>query len=149
MLPPAVHRDEERDERGQRVPALLRRHGRMRREALVDHTLHADAEKPLAHAPLAAGTRMREECRDAIPEHALVQKIDLPAALLFGGRTDELDPDLEILRLRGRGQKRTDDGHRDEVVAAAVPDVGSASYSASSATAGPAGPIRARNAVGR
>src|SRR5712692_6189524 len=96
----------------------------MRRESLIDDALHHDPEEPLAHAPVAAGARMREERGDGLPEDALVEEVDFPPAALFRRRTDELDPDLEILRVRGGGEERADDRHRDQVVTAAVPNVG-------------------------
>src|SRR5439155_403925 len=98
--------------------------GGVRREAFVDDPLHRDPEKPLAHAPVSAGARMREERRHGVLEHAFVEQVDLPAAALLRRRTHELDAGLEVVRSGGGREERADDRHRDEVVTAAVSHVG-------------------------
>src|SRR2546430_17267107 len=67
---------------------------------------------------------MREERRHGVLEHALVQQVDLPAAALLRRRTHELDAGLKIFRTGGGREERPDDLHRDEVVTAAVSDIG-------------------------
>src|SRR5438309_3237023 len=67
---------------------------------------------------------MREERRHGVLEHAFVEQVDLPAATLLRRRTHKLDAGLEIVRTGGGCEERPDDRHRNEVVTAAVSDVG-------------------------
>src|SRR5207249_11199587 len=122
-LPPPVDPNKRRDGGGECVAPLLRRDGGVRRQPLVDDPPPRDPEEPLAHAPLTAGAGMREERGHGVLEHTLLEKVDLSATALLCRRAHELDPRLQIRRLCGRGEECADDGHRDEVVAAAVPDV--------------------------
>src|SRR5256885_12696631 len=58
-----------------------------------------------AHAPVAAGPRVREERRHAVFEDSFIEQVDLSTARLLRRRAHELDPDLEILRLRSEERR--------------------------------------------
>src|SRR5712691_8673451 len=67
---------------------------------------------------------MRREHRDRAIEHPGAEEIDLPAAALLGRRADELDVDLEPRGLGDDDEERADVADRDQVVTAAVTDLG-------------------------